>query len=99
MNLWPVPDEDDGRYQLRMQRHRSIMDVGTLSQQVEVPTRWYEAVVAGLACKLAREIEEVDINMLKILDPDANAAFTSVALENRDNSPVNIDPGISGYTR
>lgn len=99
MNLWPVPDEDDGRYQLRVQRHRSIMDVGSMSQQVEVPTRWYEAVVAGLACKLAREIEEVDARMVQQLDGDASTAFISVSLENRDNSPVSINPGISGYTR
>lgn len=99
MHTWPVPSQGDGRYQLVVKSHRSIMDVGSMTQQVEVPNRWYEAVVAGLAAKVAREIEEVDPRAIPQLDGDASSALLTVSMENRDNSPVSINPGIAGYTR
>lgn len=99
MNVWPVPSEGDGRYQLVVKNHRSIMDVGTLSQQIEVPNRWYEAVVTGLASRLGREIDKVDPKLISLLDSDASKAFLPVSVENRDKSPVNFNPGIAGYTR
>lgn len=99
LTLWPVPDADAEHSQIVLWRQRHIMDVGTLTQEIEVPQRWYEAVVAGLAAKLAMEIVEVDPQLVAMLDNKAASALYNAQTEERDNSPVMITPNISAYTR
>jgi hypothetical protein len=99
MNLWPTPNAQAETSQIVVWARRHIMDVGTMNQQVEVPQRWYEAVVAGLAAKLALEYAEVDPSMIGLLDQKAAQALYTAQQEERDDSPVNILPNIAMYTR
>lgn len=98
MRLWPLPNDGALEAQIEVWRHRHIMDVGTLTQEVEVPQRWYEAIVAGLARKLARELIEVDPAVIPMLDKDAASALYVAQQEERDNSPVKWRPNIRMYT-
>ena len=98
MHLWPVPNSTATTSQLNLLCHRHIMDVGTLTQELEIPQRWYDAVVSGLACKLAREFIEVDVAVIPMLDKDAFLATQSAQNEERDNSPIRWAPNISQYT-
>lgn len=98
MHLWPVPSAAATTSLLVIWRHRHIMDVGTLAQEIEVPQRWYEALVAGLAAKLVYEIAEADMGVGSILDGKAEQALYKARAEERDNSPVKIAPNISAYT-
>ena len=70
-----------------------------MTQEIEVPQRWYEALVAMLAAKMAMEIVEVDVNMIGLLDAKAQQALYTAQAEERDNSPMMIAPNISMYTR
>ena len=99
MHLWPVPNAAATVCQLVLWRHRYIMDVGTMTQQVEVPQRWYEAIVALLAAKMAMEIVEVDPQIIPMLDAKAAQALYVAQAEERDNSPMMISPNIAMYTR
>ena len=99
MHLWPVPNSGATTSQLVLWVQRYIMDVGTMTQEIEVPQRWYEAVVAMLAAKLALEIAEVDASMIPLLDQKAQQALYTAQAEERDNSPMMIAPNISMYTR
>jgi len=99
MHLWPVPNSGADTSQLVLWVQRYIMDVGTMTQQLEVPQRWYEAIVAMLASKLALEIVEVDANMIPLLDQKAQQALYTAQAEERDNSPMMIAPNIAMYTR
>jgi hypothetical protein len=99
MNLWPVPNAGAETSQLVVWVQRYIMDVGTMTQQVEVPQRWYEAVVAMLAAKLAMEYLEVDPAIIPMLDQKAAQALFVAQQEERDNSPINILPNIGMYTK
>jgi hypothetical protein len=99
MHLWPVPNEAATVYQIVLWRHRYIMDVGTLTETLEVPQRWFEAIVAGLAAKMALELVEVDANMIGVLDAKAAQALAVAQAEERDNSPIFFSPNISMYTR
>jgi hypothetical protein len=74
------------------------MDVGSMTQEIEVPQRWYEALVAMLAARLAMEYLEVDPGMIPMLDGKAKESLYFAQQEERDNSPVNILPNISMYT-
>ena len=99
MHLWPVPNAQAETYQIVLWRQRYIMDVGTMTQEIEVPQRWYDAIVALLAAKLALEYVEVDAQMVPILDAKAKEALYFAQQEEQDNSPIMIAPNIAMYTR
>ena len=99
MHMWPVPNAAATVCQLVVWRQRYIMDVGTMTQDVEVPQRWLEAIVSGLAAKMALELVEVDVNLIPILDQKAAISLNIAQMEERDNSPMMIAPNISPYTK
>ena len=99
MHLWPVPNAAAETSQIVLWRQRYIMDVGTMTQEIEVPQRWYDALVAMLAAKLALEYIEVDASIIPVLDAKAKEALYFAQQEERDDSPMNILPNISMYTR
>lgn len=98
MHLWPVPNEAAEVNQIVVWRERQIMDVGSMTQELEVPQRWYEAIVAMLAAKLAMEYIEVDPQLIPMLDTKAREALYFAQMEERDDSPMKILPNISMYT-
>jgi hypothetical protein len=81
MNMWPVPNNETEVQQIVVWAQRHIMDVGTMTQEVEVPQRWLEAVVAGLAAKMALELVEVDVSLIPILDQKAASALYIAQME------------------
>lgn len=99
MNLWPVPNAAAEVMQVVVWAHRHIMDVGTMTQEIEVPQRWYEAIISMLAAKMAMEYVEVDAGLAPMLDSKAQQALYVAQAEERDNSPMMIAPNISMYTR
>lgn len=99
MRLWPVPNASAEVCQAVIWRQRYIMDVGTMTQELEVPQRWYEAIVANLAVKLAMEVAEVDAGLIPMLDQKAQQALYIAQMEERDNSPMMMTPNIAPYTR
>lgn len=98
MHLWPVPNNAAEVLQIVLWRQRHIMDVGRMTQEIEVPQRWYDAIVSMLAAKLALEYIEVDPQMIPLLDAKAKEALYFAQQEERDNSPMKILPNISMYT-
>jgi len=98
MHLWPVPNLQAEVQQIVLWRQRYIMDVGSMTQEIEVPQRWYEALVAMLAARLAMEYLEVDPGMIPMLDGKAKESLYFAQQEERDDSPMNILPNISMYT-
>ena len=99
MHLWPVPNAAATTQQIVLWRHRYIQDVGTMVQELDVPQRWFDAIVAMLASKLAEETPEVDMQLMPILEAKADKALAEAENEERDNSPIYWQPQISMYTR
>lgn len=99
MHMWPVPNSEAEVYQIVLWRQRYIMDVGTMTEEIDVPQRWYEAIVAMLAARLALEYIEVDPKMVPLLDQKATESLYFAQQEERDNSPMMILPNIAMYTR
>lgn len=99
MHLWPAPDSIAEHAQLIVWRHRHIMDVGTLAQEIEVPQRWMEAIVDGLAARLAAETPEVDANLVPVLEARAAQSLNEAWNGDNDGSPIYIQPRIAPYTR
>lgn len=99
VNLWPAPFAAAEHAQLILWRHRQIMDTENLRQQVEVPDRWLEAIINGLAARVAAETPSVDAGLLPLLEQRAAMSQQRAWEGDGDGSPIQINPGIGVYTR
>lgn len=99
INLWPAPDDANALSQVVIWRQRHVMDVGSMSQRLEIPARWFEAIVAGLAYRMAMETPQVDMNLLPVLKGAADEAMLLMGASEKDASPMVMRFGFGGYTR
>jgi hypothetical protein len=99
LNLWPVPSAQFVTAQVVVWVKRYIMDVGTMTQEIEIPQRWYDAIVYLLSSRVAEETASVDPQMISILDQKAQRALLEAENEERDDSPIYMTPNIAVYTR
>lgn len=95
--LWPAPS--DPFVQMTIWYSRQIMDVGTLQDQLEIPQRWYEAVVMMLAHRLSLELPGIAPDRIGYLEKMADKFLYDAEQEERDKSPIYWAPNISVYTR
>ena len=95
ITLWPV--SNSGYSHLSIWRHRFVQDVGTLTQEIEVPQMWMESIIWLLASRLVYELPNVDPARRKEVI-EASAVFLGEAeLGETDNAPVFFVPGIGVY--
>lgn len=97
MYLWPVPS--DPFIQMTIWYSRQIMDVGALSGELEIPQRWYEAVLFMLAHRMSLELPQVANDRISYLEKQAEKFLFEAEQEERDKSPIYLAPNISVYTR
>jgi hypothetical protein len=97
MYLWPVPS--DTFVQMTVWYSRQIMDVGDLTDELEIPQRWYMAVQNMLAHKMSMELPAVDINRIQYLEQQAEKYLMLAEQEERDKSPIYFAPNIAPYSR
>lgn len=97
MTLWPVPN-DQSRC-LSFYRYRQIQDVGTLTQELEIPVRWYEHVVWQLALRLSFELPGIDPSRLQLVQSMAAKFEIEAESGEGDGAPVYYAPNIRVYTR
>lgn len=88
--LWPTPDATNAFSQVVAYRQRHIMDVGSMSQTLEIPNRWFEAIVAGLAYRMAEDTPSVDLNLLAPLKARADETMAIMGADEKDNSPIRL---------
>lgn len=95
--LWPTPS--DPFIQMTVWYSRQIMDVGALTDELEVPQRWYEATIFMLAHRLSLELPAVPDTRIAYLEKMANQFLYEAEEEERDKSPIYFAPNIGVYTR
>ena len=98
VNLWPAPNAASEKYQLVLWRHRQIMDTDNLQQQVEIPNRWMEAIINGLAARVCAETPSADAQLMPMLEARAAASVQRAWDGDNDGSAIQINPGIGVYT-
>jgi hypothetical protein len=98
MWLWPVPSTAD---QMVVEYHRQIQDVGSFSNLLEVPQRWYEYVIYALAEKVGLELPtgELPPGRLEYLGAKAEYHSQRASDGESDGAPIKLQPSIRGYTR
>jgi hypothetical protein len=97
INLWPTPS--DPFIQMTVWYSRQIMDVGALTNELEIPERWYEATVMMLAHRMSLELPAVPMDKVAYLEKMADKYLYEAEQEERDRSPIYFAPNISPYTR
>ena len=92
VTLWPVPD-GAGPYTLDWMGYTQMQDANIASGETpDVPERWFDAIIAGLAHRLAR-IYRSDIEARR--GRDADKAWMIAADQDIENVPLSI--GRLGY--
>jgi hypothetical protein len=97
MYLWPVPNNDFQMFQLIIERE--MQDVGSLTNELYVPNRWIGSIQSTLSHKLALQLPGVDLNRVQYLENIAKQLENDASQEERDKSPIYLQPNISYYTR
>lgn len=98
MQLWPAPGAAFAIQQITILAHRHIMDVGSMTQQIEAPQRAFDAIHTGLGARLRMVIPEVDKQKTADIPALAAAAKKLFWSEERDDSPINLQIDLSAYT-
>lgn len=97
--LWPAPFSGAEQAQLILWRHRQVMDTENLQQEVEIPQRWLEAIINGLAFRVSMETPMVDANLIPMLEQRAAMTLQKAWDGDNDGSPIQVNPGIGCYTK
>lgn len=99
IKLWPQPDAIAAQNLMPVYRQRLIMDVGTLQQAVEVPTRWFYTLIFALGDALGFVTPEANPAKWAACQRRSAQMLQSAWTEERDKSPIKFQPNIRQYTR
>lgn len=99
LRIWPIPSTSfEQTYLLSLWIQRQLQDVGTMAQQIEIPDRWYLAIIADLARNLAAEIKEVDRSIVPALEDKAESLLAAAWNGESDGSNARLLPNLRAYT-
>ncbi len=90
INVWPVPDGTQ-TYTLVYWRLRRIQDAGGGVNTMDVPFRFLNCMVAGLAFMLAMKVPS-GMDRLGVLKQQYDEAWDLAATEDRDKSSIRFVP-------
>lgn len=98
ITLWPVPNSTAFENIIHLYRNRHISDIGDLTETIDVPQRWLDAITWQLAANMAYELPGIAPERITQCSGMAQKALGEVHIEERDNSGVYIAPDIGVYT-
>lgn len=95
VTMYPVPDT--AGLELRYWRVRRYRDVVGMASGLDLPARFYPALVSGLAWYLARERAEIGEEKLARLRQEYEADFAEASEQDIDRAPFRAVPDLSAY--
>jgi hypothetical protein len=95
--LWPTPS--DPFVQMTIWYSKQVMNVGDLTNELQIPQRWYLAVINMLAHQMAMELPQVPMDRVQYLEAQGEKYLALAEAEERDRSPIYFAPNIGVYTR
>lgn len=94
--LWPTPD-NGGPYSFQYYAVVQVSDVSLpAGATLDLPYRWFDAYASALAARLARKYAPTMAAELKL---EAETAWQFAAVQDQENAPLYIQPGLGGYYR
>lgn len=95
INIWPIPNQGSSGnpyYTLVYWRMRRVQDAGTGTKTQDIPFRFIECMVAGLAYKMAMKLPNMDPNRLAVLKAEYDMQWQLASDEDRDKASLRFVP-------
>ena len=95
INVWPSPDQGTVSapfYYFVYWRMKRIVDAGSGVNVEEIPFRFQNAMVCGLAYMLSMKLPEVDPNRIMMLKAQYDEAWDLASSEDREKAPDRFVP-------
>ena len=95
INVWPAPDQgttEEPYYVFYYWRLKRIYDAGNGTNVVDIPFRFQNCMVAGLAYMLATKKEGVSLDRLNVLKAQYDEAWELAAGEDREKAADRLVP-------
>jgi hypothetical protein len=100
INVWPSPDQGtlaSPFYYFVYWRLRRMVDAGTGVNVEDIPFRFQNAMVAGLAYMISIKLPEIDPNRIVMLKAQYDEAWDFASSEDREKAPDRFVPRITFY--
>jgi len=95
--VWPTPNAPGDQYTFVYWRLRRIQDAGGGVSTQDIPFRFINCMVAGLAFYLASKLPDVAPERVLFLKSEYEQQFQLAADEDRDKSPIRFVPRMLNY--
>lgn len=95
INVWPAPDqgtEETPYYYFVYWRLKRMVDAGNGVNVEEIPFRFQNAMVAGLAYMLSSKLPDVDPQRIPMLKAQYDEAWQLASDEDREKAPARFVP-------
>lgn len=99
LNIWPTPDAGGGPYSLVYWRMRRIQDAGDGVNIQDIPFRFINCFVAGLAYMLSVKLPDIEPQRVLGLKADYEDQFNLASQEDRETAPIRWVPRNLFYAR
>ena len=96
LTLWPVPNQSYTA--LLYTAYMYPQDVTNLFNQFDLPQRFYDALVSGIAYRLAGKVIGADPNLLQRLRAERDESFASATKTDETNVTLRFNPDFSPFT-
>ena len=100
INVWPSPDQGSAEtpfYYFVYWRLRRMVDAGTGANVEDIPFRFQNALVAGLAYMLSAKLPDMDPNRIAMLKMQYDEAWDLASSEDREKAPDRYVPRMTFY--
>ncbi len=94
ITLWPVPTVPTSQTNILYTNYRYAQDITQMFQNAEVPQRFYDALVAGIAARLSMKFAPDRYQFMKAEAADAYAVAAKTDFE---NVTLRFDPDFTAY--
>jgi hypothetical protein len=100
INIWPVPNQGsigNPFYMFVYWRMRRMQDAGSGAKTQDIPFRFIECMVAGLAYKLSMKLPNVDPSRAMALKAEYEQQWQLAAEEDREKASIRYVPRVLYY--
>ena len=100
INIWPTPNQGSAGnpyYTFVYWRMRRVQDTGTGTKTQDIPFRFLECMVAGLAYKMSMKLPNMDANRIMALKAEYEQQFQLAAEEDREKANIRFTPRVLNY--
>jgi len=98
INVWPTPNAPGDQYTFVYWRLRRIQDAGTGVSTNDIPFRFINCMVAGLAYYLSQKLD-IDPNRSMMLKADYEQQWDLASTEDREKAAIRFVPRNMFYSR